>query len=213
MNITQIEGSYPQDPIPNMEEREEFVENWDAAPTRDLKNGFWNGKTAINISNRSVCPLCDWNETMHYVDDAIGTLRLFVVIQRPVWRRAPYHIYNLPELISLATGMEIDKDGLLEISRRNRNLVRAINIRRGLRRRDEKPPEDHGKKRDPEMEQKLLDAYYEFKGWNNEGIPTKETLGQTGPGLRERRLREEGDLDRIDEGVSAKETSAEKEKN
>ena len=38
------------------------------------------------------------------------------------------------------------------------------------------------------METKLLDAYYEFKGWNNDGIPTKETLGRTGLGLRERRL-------------------------
>jgi aldehyde:ferredoxin oxidoreductase len=26
------------------------------------------------------------------------------------------------------------------------------------------------------LEQKLLDSYYEFKGWNNDGIPTKETL-------------------------------------
>ena len=59
---------------------------------------------------------------------------------------------------------------------RNRNLIRAINVRRGLRRADEKPPDDHWKKRFPELEDKLLDAYYKFKGWNNEGIPTKETL-------------------------------------
>jgi aldehyde:ferredoxin oxidoreductase len=72
--------------------------------------------------------------------------------------------------------MNLDSDELWKIAARNRNLIRAINIRRGLRRSDEKPPADHWKKRDPDMEQKALDAYYEFKGWNNEGIPTKETL-------------------------------------
>ena len=49
-----------------------------------------------------------------------------------------------------------------------------------MRRKDEKPPEDHWRIRDPELETKLLDAYYEFKGWNNEDIPTKETLSKLG---------------------------------
>jgi aldehyde:ferredoxin oxidoreductase len=30
------------------------------------------------------------------------------------------------------------------------------------------------------METTLLDAYYEFKGWNNDGVPTKETLDGLG---------------------------------
>ncbi len=44
----------------------------------------------------------------------------------------------------------------------------------------EKPPEDHWKIRDPEMETRLLEEYYKFKGWNDDGIPTKETLDQLG---------------------------------
>ena len=55
-------------------------------------------------------------------------------------------------------------------------MVRAINIRRGLRREDEKPPEDHWKKRFPEYEEKLLTEYYKYRGWNEKGIPTVETL-------------------------------------
>jgi len=49
-------------------------------------------------------------------------------------------------------------------------------VRRGLRRADEQPPTDHWKKRFPELEKQLLDAYYRFKGWNDDGIPKKETL-------------------------------------
>ena len=59
-------------------------------------------------------------------------------------------------------------------------MLRAVNIRRGMRRADEKPPEDHWKKRFPELEEKLLDEYYKFKGWNNQGIPTKESLHELG---------------------------------
>jgi len=59
-------------------------------------------------------------------------------------------------------------------------LLRAINSRRGMRRKDERPPEDHWRKRFPEFEAKLHDEYYKFKGWNKEGIPTKETLDKLG---------------------------------
>ena len=74
----------------------------------------------------------------------------------------------------------MDEARLTQITKRNRTLLRAVNVRRGLRRADEKPPEDHWKKRFPELEEKLLDAYYKFKGWNKDGIPTKETLHELG---------------------------------
>ena len=45
-----------------------------------------------------------------------------------------------------------------------------------MTRTDERPPDDHWRKRFPELEKKLLDEYYKFKGWNLDGIPTRETL-------------------------------------
>ena len=70
----------------------------------------------------------------------------------------------------------MNEEKLTKAAKRYRTLVRAVNIRRGMRRKDEKPPEDHWKKRFPELEKELLDTYYNFKGWNNDGIPTKESL-------------------------------------
>ena len=116
--------------------------------------------------------IVDWQEKMHYIDDALGVcagLSSFPL-------KPPYHIHNYPHFISSATGIDMDEAKLTQIYNRNRNLIRAINVRRGLRRADEKPPEDHWKKRFPELEEKLLDAYYKFKGWNNHGIPTKKSL-------------------------------------
>jgi aldehyde:ferredoxin oxidoreductase len=45
-----------------------------------------------------------------------------------------------------------------------------------MTRADEKPPEDHWKRRFPELEQELLSTYYKFKGWNKDGIPTRRRL-------------------------------------
>ena len=74
----------------------------------------------------------------------------------------------------------MDEAKLTQAAKRYRTLVRAVNIRRGMRRKDEKPPENHWKKRFPELEEKLLDGYYKLKGWNNDGIPTKEALDGLG---------------------------------
>ena len=211
MTITQIEGSFPQMPEPDMEQRRRLVEGWVAAPER-FKKWFLEWEPRTNLSFEASVQIADWNETMHYIDDAIGVCAFLSCFRGQFGMRPPYHLYNLPRFISLATRMDLDSDRLLEIGRRNRTLIRAINVRRGLRRIDEKPPEDHWKKREPEAEQKLLDAYYEFKGWTNDGIPTKETLDNLGLDYVSEGLIQRGILTG-NEGTSSKGTSAETDKN
>jgi benzoyl-CoA reductase subunit BamB len=182
INITQIEGQFPQAPFMTMEERQEFVKDWIQVPDEKFKQIVLDWEPRGERSNpyyptvdMSV-DIVDWQEKMHYIDDALGVcagLSSFPL-------KPPYHMHNYPKLISAASGIDMDEAGLTQVYNRNRNLVRAINVRRGLRRADEKPPEDHWKKRFPELEEKLLDAYYKFKGWNHDGIPTKETLHELG---------------------------------
>jgi len=178
VNITQIEGQFPQSPFMTMEEREEFVRDWHQVPDEKFKQIVLDWELRGERSNpyyptvdMSV-DIVDWQEMMHYIDDALGVcagLSSFPL-------KPPYHIHNYPHFISSGAGIDMDEEGLKQIYRRNRSLLRAVNVRRGLRRADEKPPEDHWKKRFPELEQQLLDAYYKFRGWNNDGIPTKESL-------------------------------------
>jgi aldehyde:ferredoxin oxidoreductase len=176
IQITQIEGQFPQGPFTRKEDREEFAKDWFQVPKEEFKEYFvkyWEpGTYPYSPPIHETCEIVDWMEAMHYIDDCTGIctgLSAFTV-------KSPYHIHNLPGAISFATGMDLDEQGLLKIAKRVRNLVRAINTRRGLRRKDEQPPQDHWKKRFPEYEAKLLDEYYKFKGWNEDGIPTKETL-------------------------------------
>jgi benzoyl-CoA reductase subunit BamB len=181
-NITQIEGNFPQAPFSTKELKEAFVKDWVQAPNDKFKQYVldWEmrGERSMPFYPpvEAVCDIVDWQEKMHHLDDALGLcagLSSFPL-------KPPYHIHNLPKFIGSATGIDMDEEGLTHIFNRNRNLVRAINVRRGLRRADETPPDDHWKKRFPELEKQLLDGYYKFKGWNDDGIPTKESLQALG---------------------------------
>ncbi len=178
INITQIEGQFPQAPFPKREQREEFVKDWLQVPDDRFKQYFldWEPRGEYSIpyypTVEMCCDIVDWQEKMHYIDDALGMcagLSSFPL-------KPPYHIHNYPQFIEAGAGFDMDEEKLTQAVKRYRTLVRANNTRRGMRRRDEKPPENHWKKRFPELEKELLDTYYQFKGWNEDGIPTKETL-------------------------------------
>jgi aldehyde:ferredoxin oxidoreductase len=178
INITQIEGQFPQAPFATKQETEDFIKDWIQVPDDKFKEYLrkWEFRGEFSNPNypdiQASCDIVDWQEMMHYIDDALGMcagLSSFPL-------KPPYHIHNYPAFISSATGIDLDEAGLTKITKRNRTLLRAVNVRRGMRRADEKPPEDHWKKRFPELEAKLLDEYYKYKGWDNQGIPTKESL-------------------------------------
>ncbi len=178
INITQIEGQFPQAPFASKEETEDFLKDWIQVPDEKFKQYFrdWENRGDHSIPHYPTvemsCEIVDWMEKMHYIDDATGMcagLSSFPL-------KPAYHMHNWATILSAATGIDLDEAGLSQIAKRNRTLIRAFNVRRGLRRGDERPPEDHWKKRFPELEAKLLDEYYKFKGWNNQGIPTKTSL-------------------------------------
>jgi len=214
VNITQIEGQIPQAPFPSEELREEFIKDWVQIPTGKeekfrqfirewgIKGNVFPYYPSIDL----ICDLVDWQETMHYIDDATGICAGFSSF--PL--KPPYHIHNLPPLISAATGIDMDEDKLWQIAWRNRNLVRAINARRGLRKSDDKPPEDHWKKRYPEYEAKILEEYYKFRGWNSEGIPTKEALDKLSLSYVSEDLEQRGILKKEKAGVAEGEPKKEK---
>ncbi len=182
LNITQIEGQFPQAPFPTREEREAFVKDWFQVPDEKFKQYFldWElrGENSIPYypTPEMCCDIVDWQERMHYIDDALGMcagLSSFPL-------KPPYHIHNYPKFISSGAGIDMDEASLTKAAKRYRTLVRAINTRRGVRRKDDKPPANHWKKRFPELEKELLDTYYAYKGWNEQGIPTEESLRDLG---------------------------------
>ena len=93
--------------------------------------------------------------------------------------------------ISYLTGWEVDGKELLKIGERVYNLQRMFNVREGITRKDDQLPErvkripEFGKYASvPESAIKhydaMLDEYYEARGWNEDGIPTREKLKELG---------------------------------
>ena len=182
ISITQIEGQFPQAPFPELKDREEFTKDWFQVPDEKFKQYFLDWEPRGEKSNpyyptvEMCCDIVDWQEMMHYIDDALGMCAGLSSFHH----KPPYHIHNLPKFISYGAGIDMDEAKISLAAKRYRTLVRAINIRRGMRRKDEKPPDNHWKKRFPELEKELLDTYYKYKGWNNDGIPTQEFLHELG---------------------------------
>ncbi len=178
INITQIEGQFPQEPFATRELREEFVKDWFQVPDEKFKKYYVDWEPRGEMSNpyyptvEASCEIVDWMEKMHYIDDALGMcagLSSFPL-------KPPYHIHNYAEFVTAGTGIKMSKDDVWKSATRTRTLMRALNVRRGMRRADDKPPEDHWRKRFPDLEKQLLDQYYKLKGFNEQGIPTKESL-------------------------------------
>jgi aldehyde:ferredoxin oxidoreductase len=196
ISITQIEGQWPQSAFPTMEQREAFVKDWPQLPDEKFKQYLldWEirGEKAIPFfpTPDIAAEIVDWMEMLHNIDDACcicAGMSSFCL-------KPPYHIHNYPKLISAATGMDIDEAGLKKIANRSRTLHRALNNRRGMARADEKPPQDHWKRRFPDLEEQLLSTYYKFKGWNNDGIPTRERLEELDLGYAAEDLEKRGIL-------------------
>lgn len=178
ISITQIEGQWPQSAFPTMEQREAFVKDWPQLPDDHFKQIVldWDIKGDKAIPYYPTADMCaeivDWMEMLHNIDDACCVccgMSSFCL-------KPPWHIHNYPRIISAAAGLDLDEGSLKKIVNRNRNLHRAFNNRRGMSRKDEVPPADHWKRRYPDLEENLLSTYYKYKGWNQNGVPTRAKL-------------------------------------
>lgn len=102
--------------------------------------------------------------------------------------RGSMDFYEEPrkEVIEAVTGYNFTPH-LQEIGTRIYNLERVILNREGIRKKDDMMPERIMKEAIPsgpikgqvltqEMYESMLAEYYEVRGWNNDGVPTRETL-------------------------------------
>ncbi|WP_251341362.1 aldehyde ferredoxin oxidoreductase family protein [Haloplanus halophilus] len=92
------------------------------------------------------------------------------------------------DAITAATGWDLSTDEVERIGERVYNLERLINVERGVARREtdtlshrvmhEPIPEgpSEGMYCPPEELSAMLDEYYDFRGWDDDGIPTAERL-------------------------------------
>jgi len=89
----------------------------------------------------------------------------------------------LIETLNLVTGWNFSKDDFLKTGERIFNLKRLYNTRQGISRKDDtlpprilNHPRGGGAGKNLPHLNKMLHDYYQIRGWDEFGIPTKETL-------------------------------------
>jgi len=121
------------------------------------------------------------------VDDSL-------VLCRFTSERGGYGMYlneSYVQMINAATGWDLDLAELERIGERICNLERAFNVREGISRKDDTLPwrvqhepipdgPSKGAFCPPEELNRMLDEYYELRGWSKDGIPSPERLRALG---------------------------------
>jgi aldehyde:ferredoxin oxidoreductase len=100
---------------------------------------------------------------------------------------------ELTKLIYNNTGLEFTTEELWDVADRAYTVERLFNIREGLTRTDDwlvdryfdEPtpiglPIVRGKHLDRGKFRQMLDEYYDLHGWDEDGVPTPETLKELG---------------------------------
>ncbi|MEM2896926.1 MAG: aldehyde ferredoxin oxidoreductase family protein, partial [Candidatus Bathyarchaeia archaeon] len=90
----------------------------------------------------------------------------------------------LSKIVSYATGWKIDEKELMKIGERVVNIERLFNIREGFSIKDDRLPDRFLNEPLPSGPAKgmivplkrMLSEYYELRGWNEEGAPSKQKL-------------------------------------
>jgi aldehyde:ferredoxin oxidoreductase len=94
-------------------------------------------------------------------------------------------------MVKAATGWDLDLPELERIGERICNLERVLNVREGISRKDDTLPwrvkhepipdgPSKGMHCPPEELDRMLDEYYELRGWSTDGIPTPHRLRALG---------------------------------
>jgi len=124
------------------------------------------------------------------LEERVGVVELLGVCKWYMLYLTPF--LELPvKLYSLATGIDAAEEDLFIAARRMRTLAKAINISRGLTRKDDALPDRlfgnpvsggifKGATLDKCEFQKMIDDYYTACGWEKDGIPQESTFHALG---------------------------------
>jgi len=108
------------------------------------------------------------------------------------WTLFIFHdVSKAHQFFQAVTGKDWDMAYMLKISERIRNLERMFDVRQGLTRADDTLPKKffetplskgkyEGAVLDKAKFEQMKDEYYELRGWDKNGIPTKEKLTELG---------------------------------
>jgi aldehyde:ferredoxin oxidoreductase len=144
----------------------------------ELVGKWWTFDNVDRFSTENKAFEIKVHEDLMAVYDALGVCK---------FSRHMFYAEGFLELIHAVTGMKMDVWDLMAVGERINNLARAFNVREGFGRKDDTLPPRVLKEAIPSgpseggiiLENELevmLERYYEARGWDSEGRPTRTLL-------------------------------------
>jgi len=153
-------------------------------PPEDVKKFFGYEDAADHLSYDHKAPIVIFYEHVAALADMLGICKFF-----SQWLSMySIDVKLMSRLITAARGTRMGTRDLLMAAERVVNVERAYIVREGIRRGDDYPPKMEfeeslpngpfkGAKLDREKYDRMLDEYYELRGWcSSSGIPNKAKL-------------------------------------
>lgn len=155
---------------------------------RDLLARFYGGDVGESYKEYTgKSRMVHWHEVFNAMIDSIGICRFASVFSSI--NAIDYE--DVSKLLYSATGINLTPLELKELGERIYTLERLYIVREGITRKDDTLPDHYfdvpvpdgpskGHFIDRKEFQKMLDEYYELHGWDDNGVPTKETIIKLG---------------------------------
>jgi aldehyde:ferredoxin oxidoreductase len=148
----------------------------------DLLGKYWHFKDVDRFSPEGRGEMLMAMEDLFAAWDCIGICK---------FARRLYEPEEFTEPVRIMTGLELDLEEYLRIGERISNLRRLFNVREGFTREHDTLPwrvmhepikegPSEGHIVSPEELQRMLDDYYDKRGWDAEGRPSSEKLEELG---------------------------------
>jgi len=142
-------------------------------------------KYAVSVSTEKKPEIVVWHEESYVMTDALG-----------LCSRATLSTYSIlpddmAEMFEAGTGIKMSEEDIFEAARRVINLERFYNMREGVRRESDTLPwrvmnepiqranGETGMNSIDELNM-MLDRYYDIRGWDETGLPRRETIKKYG---------------------------------
>jgi len=134
-----------------------------------------------------------WWETYLSLFDALGLCKQIGLACRP----GVYDFEFFSELVHCTTGLDLTPEEIFAVGERIVTLERMFIVREGIKREDDFPPQryfeplawqddlkpaERNLKLDRAGFERMLDEYYQLRGWDGEGRPLQETKMRLGLG-------------------------------
>lgn len=149
----------------------------------EIKDLFWENEDPSGGDYERITKMISFDNDSNTMADITGVC----IFWTGFWPFNPYLFEDQIKLVSYATGIDMDVDEAMKKAKRIGILIRAYNVRLGIGRKDDRPPERFFLEPSvppvfPPLDrnnfEKAIDSYYQLRGYDNKGIPSAQSLDE-----------------------------------